>query len=75
MSEGRAEKALSGFGALQITRYEHEPLMVRIWQLRANATVYDAAYLALAELLDAPLLTHDRKFEGIPGHSAQVEVI
>ena len=75
VTESRATEALSDFGDLAVTRYVHELLLARIWELRANATAYDAAYLALAELLDAPLITHDRKLERIPGHSAQVEVI
>jgi predicted nucleic acid-binding protein len=43
--------------------------------LRANVTAYDAAYIALAETLEAPLLTHDRRLQGAPGHSARVEFL
>jgi len=55
--------------------YPHRELLQRIWDLRHNLTAYDAAYVALAELLDAPLLTRDRRLAAAPGHSALVEMI
>lgn len=74
LDASRAEGALRDYHDLQIERYPHHLFLGRIWELRANATAYDAAYLALAEALDAPLLTLDRKLAEIPGHGAQVEV-
>jgi len=50
------------------------PLLPRIWDLRKNLTAYDAAYVALAEALPAPLLTFDQKIPAAPGHQAQVVV-
>ena len=50
------------------------PLLPRIWSLRSNLTAYDAAYVALAEALEAPLLTFDLKMATAPGHQAQVVV-
>jgi predicted nucleic acid-binding protein len=47
----------------------------RIWDLRDNLTPYDAAYIALAELLQAPLLTRDRKLTRTPRHTARIEYI
>ena len=41
--------------------------MLRVWSLRDNLTAYDAAYVALAEALDAPLLTRDRRLASAPG--------
>jgi predicted nucleic acid-binding protein len=70
----RAECALRDFSDLRIERYPHHLFLGRIWQLRENATAYDAAYLALAEALDAPLVTTDRKLAEVPGHAARVEV-
>ena len=71
----RARQAIDDFMALDIEKYAHEPLLNRIWQLRANVTAYDAAYLALAEALAAPLLTFDAKLANAPGHSARVELL
>jgi len=55
----RAESAIGRLGQLRITRYPHLGLLHRAMQLRRNLTVYDALYVALAEALDAPLLTRD----------------
>ena len=56
-------------------RYSHELLLLRIWELRRNATASDAAYVALAGALDAPLLTCDRALADVPGVTAAIEVI
>jgi len=71
----RARQALDDLAAFRIERYAHDLFLPRVWSLRANATAYDACYLALAEALEAPLLTSDRRLAGIPGHRAAVEVI
>ena len=47
----------------------------RVWALRNNLTAYDAVYIALAEALDAPLLTRDRRLAGAAGHRARVELV
>ncbi|CAN5667737.1 hypothetical protein BH18ACT6_BH18ACT6_13850 [soil metagenome] len=60
---------------LDLRRYPHEPLLPRIWSLRENLTAYDAAYVSLAEALDAPLLTFDGALESVPGSVAVVEVL
>jgi predicted nucleic acid-binding protein len=64
---GEAHRALELLGGISVKRYGHVPLLTRIWQLRQNAWPYDAAYVALAESLDADLVTVDGKFEKIPG--------
>jgi predicted nucleic acid-binding protein len=71
----RAEEALLDWRDLVLTRYSHEPFLARIWELRENASAYDAAYIALAEALDAPLLTCDRRLAAAPGHAAVIELI
>lgn len=71
----RAEQAVTDFSDLVILRYPHEPLIRRIWDLRSNLTAYDAAYVALAEALDVPLLTRDAGIARSPGHSARVELV
>ena len=70
----RAEEAMEDMAALRITRYAPVVLMQRIWQLRQNLTAYDAAYVALAEALQAPLITRDHRIASAPGHSAAIEV-
>lgn len=71
----RAEEALADFQALPVERYPHHLFLGRIWALRENATAYDAAYLALAEGLDAELVTTDRRLADVPGHGARVRVV
>lgn len=72
---GRAAEAMNDYSSLRIERHAHMPLRQRIWELRKNATAYDAAYLALAEVLKCPLLTRDEKLRRAPGHTAAVEVL
>jgi predicted nucleic acid-binding protein len=60
---------------LDVERYAHDLLLPRIWELRRNATAYDACYLALAEALAAPLLSCDARLASAPGHRVQVEVV
>jgi predicted nucleic acid-binding protein len=66
--------ALSDLVDLRATRHDHERLRPRIWALRFNLTAYDAAYVALAELLEAPLLTTDRPLSRTSGHTARIEL-
>lgn len=75
LAASRGEGALRDFQDLRIQRYPHHLFLGRIWALRENATAYDAAYLALAEALDVPLLTTDRKLAEVPGHDGVVEVV
>jgi len=57
----RATEAVSDLGKFRLIRYPHELLVPRMWELRDRLTAYDAAYVALAEVLgDAVLLTADR---------------
>jgi predicted nucleic acid-binding protein len=70
----RAQEAIEDLAALRLTRYAPVLLLGRIWQLRQNLSAYDAAYVALAEELRAPLITRDRRLAAAPGHSAAVEV-
>jgi len=71
----RAAGALDLLAAMPLQRYTHEPLLARVWGLRANLTAYDAAYVALAEGLGAPLVTCDARMAGAPGIRATVEVM
>ena len=71
----RAREAFEDLAALPLQRYAHEVFLGRIWELRNNVTAYDAAYLALAEVLDAPLLTRDKRLAAAGGHHATVELL
>jgi predicted nucleic acid-binding protein len=71
----RAEQALADLRALPLGLASHRPLIGRVWELRDNASSYDAAYLALAEALDAPLLTGDARLTSVPGADCRVELI
>ncbi len=75
LSESRGREAIDDHLNLGIVRYPHEGLLKRAWQFRANCTAYDAAYLALAEAVDAVLITCDRRLAAVPGSQAKVEVI
>jgi predicted nucleic acid-binding protein len=75
VSEDRGRRALATLADFSIRRYPHDPLLTRIWRLRAQLTAYDAAYVALAEVLDAPLLTRDARLGRATGHRAKVEVL
>lgn len=68
----RGAEALDDLADLPLLRYPHDIFLSRIWELRHNATAYDAAYIALAEALDAPLLTCDGAIGSVPGHRARV---
>lgn len=71
----RCSAALDDLAGLALTRYPHDFLMQRVWELRGNLSAYDAVYVALAEALDAPLLTRDRRLANAPGHGARIEVV
>jgi predicted nucleic acid-binding protein len=71
----RAGLALSDLAALPARRAPHRPLLARCWELRDNLTMYDAAYVALAEALGATLLTGDRRLAAAPGPRCEIEVL
>lgn len=64
----RSEQMLDDLGDLAITRYDHEILRPAMWRLRHNLTMYDAAYVALAELLGARIVTCDAKLAQTTDH-------
>ena len=71
----RGRAALADLGDFALRRYPHGFLLPRVWDLRHNLTAYDAVYVALAEALDAKLLTRDRRLAGAAGHHARVELV
>jgi predicted nucleic acid-binding protein len=72
---GRAREALEDLADLSLYRYPHDVLLPRIWELRRNVTAYDAAYIALAESLGAPLVTRDTALASPRIHRARIEVL
>lgn len=74
LSSDRASDARVDAADLLIMRYPHLALLERAWELRDNLTVYDAVYIALAELLQAPLVTCDARLAQAPGHDAEIEL-
>lgn len=75
LSAAEAGLARETFWAFPITLWRFEPLRDRVAELGANLSSYDAAYVALAERLDAPLVTRDRRIAGAPGIAARVETL
>jgi predicted nucleic acid-binding protein len=74
VTEERATAMLDDLGAIRMRRYPHLPLVARVWELRHNLTAYDAAYVALAEGLEATVWTRDKALEVAP-HRARVEIV
>lgn len=72
--ESRARAATEILAEMPILRQPVTPLIPRLWQLRRNLTAYDAAYVALAEVLKCPLVTFDAAIAGASGHTAEVIV-
>lgn len=75
IDERRARLARTDLRDLRIERVPHAPLVERCWQLRSNLTTYDAAYVALAEMVEAPLLTADARLANVPGMTCTIEVL
>lgn len=71
----RADLAMADLLALPLRRIPHRQLIGRCWELRRNLSPYDAAYVALAELLDTILVTGDRRLSRAPGLRCRVEVV
>jgi predicted nucleic acid-binding protein len=74
LTEPRGREALDVLTVFPVTRYAHEPLLSRIWQLRDRLTAYDAAYVALAEALGVILLTRDQRLARVTGIRAKVQL-
>jgi len=74
VSAHRADEVVRDLLDLRITRYPHLVLLTRIWQLRHNFSAYDAAYIVLAEKLEAALVTRDARLASASGHAASVEL-
>ena len=75
LAPAQANARLELLAQFPIRRYSHEPLLARMWTLRAKLTAYDAAYVALAEGLRATLVTRDERVARSKGHTARIELL
>jgi predicted nucleic acid-binding protein len=75
VSAERGTAALDDYRDLGLERFPHLPLMGRSWQLKDSVSAYDAQYVALAELLDAPLVTADRRLARAPGVRCHIDLL
>jgi predicted nucleic acid-binding protein len=74
LTADRERLVLDRFKSTRLSRYAHATFLERIWELKDNLSAYDAAYVALAEALSAPLVTTDARLARAPGIRAEVEV-
>lgn len=74
-SPQRADRAIAHLVRMPLRRFELPAVASRTWQLRDNLTPYDAAYVALAELLSAPLVTSDARLGRATGPRCVIELI
>ena len=75
VSPNRAAEAIADLADFDLHRHSHLDLLTRAWKMRENVTAYDAMYVALAEALDAPVVTCDTLLAKAPGHRARIEAI
>lgn len=71
----RGAAALADLADLPLRRYPHDLLIARVWELRDGLSAYDAVYVALAEALEAPLLTRDKRLARAAGHGARIALV
>ena len=72
VSEDQAVQAVADLLDLPIEYWPYDALAERIWELHENLSSYDAAYIALAEELDATVVTLDRRMQRAPGLTCEV---
>lgn len=75
LQRDRAASVMRDYTALALERWSHGALLPRAWELRDALTAYDAQYVALAELLDAPLVTCDGPLARAPGPRCRIELL
>ena len=75
LDERRAAMAVVDLADLELERMSHRTLLTRIWELRPTVTPYDAAYVALAEMAEATLVTADRRLARAPGPRCRIEYL
>ncbi|MEV1129280.1 type II toxin-antitoxin system VapC family toxin [Agromyces sp. NPDC049794] len=74
LTAAEADQAFDDFTALAVALWDWTAIAARAWSLKANLSSYDAAYVALAELVDAPLVARDARLARAPGLGCPVEL-
>ena len=74
-SDAAAADLIADLIVLPVDRWHLSPLLPRMWELRANLTPYDAAYVALAELTGTVLVTGDERIAAAPGASCPIQIV
>jgi predicted nucleic acid-binding protein len=75
VAPARAAEAIADLADVDLHRHPHLELLTRAWTLRENVTAYDAMYIALAEALDAPVITCDAPLAKAAGHRGRIEAV
>jgi predicted nucleic acid-binding protein len=75
VSTGRADEVIADLSDLDVHRHAHVDLLTRAWKLRDNISAYDAVYVALAEAIEATIVTCDGPLAKAPGRRTRIEVI
>jgi predicted nucleic acid-binding protein len=75
LDDRRAQLAIADLRQLRVERVSHVPLLARCWELRHSLTTYDAAYVALAEVMDISVVTGDTKLAAAPGVRCRIELL
>lgn len=75
VSPGRADEAIADLSDLDLHRHAHLDLLARAWKLRQNVSAYDAVYVALAEAMEAAIVTCDGPLAKAPGYRTRIELI
>ena len=74
-SDAAAADLIADLIVLPVDRWHMSPLLARMWELRANLTPYDAAYVALAELTGTVLITGDQRITAAPGATCAIQIV
>lgn len=75
LKPAQADAAISDLLAFPIRVFPTAHLLRRVWELRQNMTAYNGCYIALAEAVDSPLVTADRRLANAPGSRCEIEVL
>lgn len=75
LTSAQASNAIEDLLNLPLTVYATAPLLRRAWELRDNASAYDACYVTLAEALGCALLTADQRLANSPRARCQFDVV